>query len=210
VTDEIKVTDQWAVKLGDDTAAMVGTSTPPPEIEPLPANAPEILLNPLLVFGDRTHEGLLIEDVALAWFKIIEMIRRDPESIYQIDPRRWEEIIAGGYDVSGFKVTLTPRSGDGGRDVIAERPGIGSVRFLDQVKAYKPGHLVTADQVRSMVGVLSVDLNASKAVITTTSDFAPRVPEDSGIKPLIPYRLELKPRAILLPWLAELAKQGRT
>jgi restriction system protein len=56
-----------------------------------------------------------------------------------------KEIIAGAYHRSGFdEVILTPRSGDHGRDVIAIKKGIGSIRVIDQVKAYKPGHLVTA------------------------------------------------------------------
>jgi hypothetical protein len=35
-------------------------------------------------------------------------------------------------------VTLTPRSGDHGRDVIAIKKALGFVRIIDQVKAYKP------------------------------------------------------------------------
>jgi len=47
----------------------------------------------------------------------------------------WEEIIAGAYKKAGFdEVTLTPRSGDLGRDVIAIKKGLGSVRVIDQVK----------------------------------------------------------------------------
>ncbi len=103
----------------------------------------------------------------------------------------------GGFD----EVVLTPRSGDKGRDVIAIQRGIVSVRVLDQVKAYKPGHLVPAKEVREMVGVIAADPAATKGVITTTSDFAPGVQKDENITRLIPYRLELKPRDELLSWL---------
>jgi restriction system protein len=48
--------------------------------------------------------------------------------------------------------SLLLQSGDGGRDIIATKIGIGSIRFYDQVKAYKPGHIVTADEVRSVYG----------------------------------------------------------
>ena len=57
-----------------------------------------------------------------------------------------------------------------------------------------------------MIGVITVDQNVSKGVITTTSEFAPKVRDDPSIKPLIPYRLELKPKDELLPWLDELSK----
>src|SRR5437899_12610567 len=107
--------------------------------------------------------------------------------MFKIPSRKLEEIIAGGFERWGFPdVVLTPRSADGGRDVIATRPGIGSIRIFDQVKAYKPGLLVTADQVRSMLGVLSGE-NVSKGLVTTTSDFAPRLHEDVHLSKFIPY-----------------------
>jgi len=54
-----------------------------------------------------------------------------------------------------------------------------------------------------MIGVLTGAPNVSKGVVTTTSDFAPRVRDDPGIKPFIPFRLELKPHDDLMAWLAE-------
>lgn len=172
--------------------------------------APAILLKALLIPAASTEEGLLIEAVAQPWFDIMKLIRRDPMMVYEIDPRAWEEIIAGAYTRAGFEeVILTPRSGDKGRDVIATRKGVGSIRIFDQVKAYRPGHVVTAEEVRAMIGVVTAAQNVSKGVVTTTSDFAPRLLEDVYIKSLVPYRLELKPRDVLLPWLAKLAARNK-
>lgn len=163
---------------------------------------PGIVLKALLRPRDTTKEGALIEAVALPWFRILDLIRRDPTNIYQIDSRKWEEIVAGAYIRAGFdEVILTPRSGDKGRDVVATKRGIGSIRVFDQVKAYKPGHVVTAEEVRAMLGVITGAQNVSKGILTTTSTFAPRVTEDEYLRPYIPYRLELKPRDALLPWL---------
>jgi restriction system protein len=174
------------------------------------ADLPSLVLNGLLEFSDKTHEGTLIQSVQVPWFKIIEMIKKDPEGIYQIDPFKWEEIIAGAYVQEGFdEVTLTPRSGDKGRDVIATINGVGSIRIINQVKAYRPGHVVPANDVRALVGVLDMEQNVSKGVITTTSQFAPRVMEDEFIKRVVPYRLELMPRDVLLPWLEDAAKKNR-
>ena len=173
-------------------------------------NDPTITLKALLYFGDKTSEGRLVEAVGVPWFKIIEMINKDPDSIYQIDPFKWEEIIAGAYDAAGFdEVILTPRSGDKGRDVIATINGVGSIKIVDQVKAYNPSHLVTANDVRALAGVISMEQNVSKGVITTTSDFAPKVRDDELIKSLIPYRLELRPKKELLPWLQDIVKKTK-
>ncbi|MDR4485370.1 MAG: restriction endonuclease [Nitrospirales bacterium] len=96
-------------------------------------------------------EGQLIKAVAWPWFEIIALLSRDPSLAYEIKDRKWEEIIAGAYQKAGFdEVTLTPRSGDLGRDIIAVKRGVGTVRIIDQVKAYGPNHLVTANDVRAL------------------------------------------------------------
>jgi hypothetical protein len=70
-------------------------------------------------------------------------------------------------------------------------------------------HLVTAEEVRAMVGVLTIDGNVSKGFVTTTSDFDPGIAADPGIQRLMPARLELKPRDPLLAWLEDLWSKGR-
>ena len=168
---------------------------------------PEFTLRALLTLGAADPEGRLVSGVAVPWFEILRIIKADPAAAYQIDPRQWEEIIAGAYSQAGFdEVILTPRSGDKGRDVVATKFGIGSIRIFDQVKAYKPGHFVTADEVRAMLGVITGADNVSKGVVTTTSSFAPRLADDPYIKKYLPYRLELKARDVLFPWLESLSQ----
>lgn len=166
---------------------------------------PGVMLKAVLTLGGSSTEGQLVRAVALPWFRIVRLIERDRDAIYRIDPRTWEEIIAGAYTEAGFdEVVLTPRSGDKGRDVIATKHGVGSVRFFDQVKAYRPGHVVTAEEVRAMLGVITGAQNVSKGIITTTSSFAPRIGQDQFIRPYLPFRLELKARDELLSWLESL------
>jgi restriction system protein len=170
-------------------------------------NTISLLLQAVVVPGVKTDEGQLIEAVALPWFEIIAALSRNPSLAYQIKDRKWEEIIAGAYQRAGFdEVTLTPRSGDFGRDVIAVKRGLGTVRIIDQVKAYGPSHLVTADDVRALLGVLQGD-KASKGFLTTTSDFAPKLRDDILLKPFMPAQLELINGKMLLARLEELAKK---
>ncbi len=154
-------------------------------------DAPSIIIQNVVEYGEKTDEGTRIEAVSVPWLMIAKMIERDQNIIYQIDARKWEELIAGWYTAAGYdEVILTPRSGDFGRDVIATKHDV-KIRVIDQVKAYKPGHLVTANDVRALLGVLSNDRNASKGYVTTTSDFAPMVATDPSVAPNVPYRLEL-------------------
>jgi Restriction endonuclease len=121
------------------------------------ADKVQLLLQAVVVPGERTDEGKLIEAVAIPWFDIINELSRNPNVAFEIPPDKWEEIIAGAYRRAGFeRVILTPRSGDYGRDVIATKHGLGYVRVIDQVKAFKPPNLVTADHVRALMGVLQM------------------------------------------------------
>lgn len=168
---------------------------------------PTLLLQAVVTLGQKTNEGRLIEAVAPAWFEIAKMIESDVKVMYQIDARKWEELIAGWYELHGFNVTLTPRSGDFGRDVIAEKPGVLCIRIIDQVKAYTPGHRVPANDVRALLGVLQADQATNKGLVTTTSEFAPGIIDDPFIKPFIPTRLELVDGSELQKRLADVASK---
>lgn len=150
----------------------------------------------------HTREGALVQAVALPWIELVMALEHDPDIVHQLHWRKWEEIVAAAYEREGFEVVLTPRSNDRGRDVIAVHREIGTIRIFDQVKAYAPGHLVTANDVRAMLGVLTADSNVSKGFVTTTSSFAPGILKDPGFTALMPYRLELRSRKELISWLA--------
>jgi len=161
----------------------------------------------VIIPGDKTEDGTLVEAVSIPWFDIIELLKNDPNAAFDIPWRKWEEIIAGAYSKAGYdEVTLTPRSGDYGRDIIAVKKGLGFVRVIDQVKAYKPGHLVTADDARALMGVLQGD-KASKGFLTTTSDFSPKIMSDPFIAQCVPKMLDLINGARLLKGLQEIAKK---
>jgi restriction system protein len=150
---------------------------------------------------------------AVPWFEILRQLVSDPDFLFEFagSPRKFEEFIAGAYRQAGFdEVTLTPASGDKGRDVFAIKKGICSVRVLDQTKAYSPNHLVTHNDVRAMLGVLSVDENTSKGIITTTSDFEPCIRAGREFEKFIPYRLELKSGQELLTWLQQIRPEEPT
>jgi restriction system protein len=165
-------------------------------------------LSGIVIPERKVAEGLLVRSTSLMWATIVDELNYDWSAAYQIPPEKWEEIIAGAYKKAGYdEVILTPRSRDFGRDVIAVRKGIGCIKIIGSVKAYKPGHLVGQDHVRALAGVLSLETNASKGILSTTSDFAPRMMDDELIAKAVPFRLELMNGERLREWLAELAKK---
>jgi restriction system protein len=163
-------------------------------------NPPEVALAfGLLDFGERVEEGQVILAITPAWVQSITDLEEDPNALYRLSPREAEELVAGAYRSQDWQVTLTPRSGDGGVDIIATRSDVGAIRILDQVKLYKPGNLVPTHDVRAMWGVLDADERASKADVTTTSGFAPGVQQEFADR--MPTRLELRDAVALRDWL---------
>src|SRR5262245_60541316 len=86
-------------------------------ISTIAAEVPGLLLQAVITPGEPTKEGVLVEAVALPWYEIVQLLVKDPRFMYEMDWRKWEEVIAGAYKRQGFEVILTPRSHDGGRDI---------------------------------------------------------------------------------------------
>jgi len=159
--------------------------------DPIAETLPGLLLSSVITLLGGVPDGQLIEVVRPAWDAIAVVLARDPSERFRIPDRKWEELIAASYDVAGYKVTLTPRSGDGGRDVIAVKHDYACVRIIDQVKAFGDGKRVSADDVRALLGVLHADPKASKGLVTTTAEFAPGIATEQAIQQYVPTRLQL-------------------
>jgi restriction system protein len=157
----------------------------------------------IIIPGNKTTEGRLVQAVNEAFNDLVKWLVANPDAMYKLDPWKLEEMVAAMYTKRGYEVTLTPRSGDKGRDVIAVLPGFGTVRLVESVKRYSPGYRVTAEEVQALLGVVLSDSRASKGVVTTTSDFAPGIFKNDDIKRHMPYKLELVNGKELLKRLAD-------
>lgn len=170
------------------------------------SHAAVLVVNGIIIPERKTAEGILLRSTSAIWIDIVKRLSGDWSVARQLTAEQWEEIVAGAFSKDGFdEVTLTPRSGDFGRDVIAIRRGIGCLKILGSVKAYSPGHLVRHDDVRALLGVMSGERDTSKGMVVTTSDFAPKIATDPFIAPFVPYRLELMNGTQLQEWLTKLS-----
>jgi len=184
-------------------------TSPPPDPQDL---LPTLVMQTLIISESKTTEGMLIQAVTIPWKEILKIITNDPNAIYQIDPWKWEEIIAGSYQASGHfdEVVLTPRSRDHGRDVIATKHGFCSIRCIESVKRYTPGRVVKADDVRALGFAMLADPKVNKGIVSTTWEFAPELEDDPNIKSLLPHRLELINRDKLIERFKTWDKADRT
>jgi restriction system protein len=166
-----------------------------------------LVLSGILIDEAKVSDGRLIKATSLVWDEIVRVLGNDWSQAFNIPWDKWEEIIAGAFkrDEAFKEVILTRRSGDYGRDIIAfTKEGMAAVKILGSVKAYKQGHLVTANDVRSLMGVVNAEQKASKGILMTTSDFASKIRSDPTIKPYLPTRLQLVNGMELREWLTKL------
>lgn len=164
----------------------------------------DLSINGLILKGSHAQSSLMMRT---PWEAILRLLSENPAELFRFskDPRAFEEFIAETYRRDGYEVVLTPRSGDGGKDIIATRSGFGSIKILDQAKAFSRGHLVTAEDARALMGVLFMDQAASKAVLTTSSDFAPGARTEFASYG--PTRLELRSGIDLIDWVKSVSEK---
>lgn len=138
--------------------------------------------------------------------RVLGAVLRDPRTVHGLEPREFEHFVAEVVDRLGFtNVILTPRSGDGGRDVIASNEVDGiPLSFYFECKKYSEGNKVQLDSLRSLLGVVAHDARrANIGVLVTTSSFT------AGSKQLIlsDCRLDGKDYDGIVGWVSELKKR---
>ena len=107
--------------------------------------------------------------------KLISLIQKDNNYIYHITPREFEEIVAELFRKNGFDVTLTKRTRDGGKDIIAvasSSMGIDT-RYFIECKRHSIDNKVDVGIVRERYGVHSSRNGPNQSIIATTSTFTP-------------------------------------
>ena len=99
---------------------------------------------------------------------MILQISNNPDLIYNISSREFEEIIERLFRDAGFETKLTPATRDGGRDIIATKHEMGKpVVFYIECKRYGKQNNVGVNIVRSLLGVQTSD-QINKAFLVTT------------------------------------------
>jgi len=124
---------------------------------------------------EQTKSSILLVDSIL-----YAAMKEEPQLIYSLDDRQFEEYVEDLLRRKGFKTELTKRSRDGGKDIIAERIDIdGTHRLIVECKHYTPPNHVGIDVVQRLYGVQEA-LRATRGVVATSSFFTNPAKEFAG------------------------------
>lgn len=135
--------------------------------------ADDDLLAALHLPDDHRERIVQAHDVPL---RLVRALLADPTRLYQVTPRKFEEIVAEIVASLGFTdVLLTAGSKDGGRDIIASQLIHGlPLTFYFECKRYAPHRTVDLQTVRALLGTFAHnDRDVNKAVLVTTATFEP-------------------------------------
>lgn len=139
--------------------------------------------------GDSPERARLDLAVAEVSDALIERLAEEPQLLYELDPRKFEKLVAELYRRQGFETTLTPASGDEGVDIyVVSRNDLGRALWVVQAKRYAAENRVGAGIVRELYGTVMAK-EASAGILVTTSFFQPGAVK---LEREFEYRLSLK------------------
>ena len=102
---------------------------------------------------------------------IIERVYKEPEIVYGMKPREFEEFVAEIYEKLGYRVELTKATRDGGKDIILYADGpTGHNMFYVECKKYDKENPVGVRLVRNLYGVVEAE-KATAGILVTSSSF---------------------------------------
>lgn len=134
----------------------------------------------------RTRLDVAVTEVSET---LIAELAERPEMLYELDPRKFEELVAELYRRQGFETTLTPASGDEGVDIyVVSRNDLGRALWVVQAKRYAAENRIGAGVVRELYGTVAAK-DASAGILVTTSFFQPGA---TKLEREFEYRLSLK------------------
>ena len=121
----------------------------------------------------------------------------------EMNPRKFEILIAEILKDKGYEITLTPSSRDGGKDIVAVyNSPFGHQMFIVECKRYNEQNKVGAEIVRGLYGVQMAG-NYNQGIIATTSTFTQGAID--FVKPL-KFQLELKDFEDIKEWIKNYGK----
>ncbi len=152
-----------------------------------PEDTDEIITSRELI-DDIERSRLVRIDIQEINEEVIRYLARHPHAMRNLDPRKFEELVAELLRDKGYHATLTPRTRDGGFDIIAiKKENIGSALTIVECKRFAESNKVGVGIVRGLYGVVE-EKRATQGLIATTSYFTK---DAIAFRERLQYRLSL-------------------
>lgn len=143
-------------------------------------------------------ERRIVTDVRVVSDELLRALANDPQLVFSMLPRRFEELVAELLERNGYDVKVTPQTRDGGKDIYAAKhDDLGSFLYIVECKRNAPDRPVGVGVVRALHGVAQSE-QVTAAMIMTTSYFSAPAREFAED---LRYQISLKDYFDLRLWL---------
>jgi HJR/Mrr/RecB family endonuclease len=148
--------------------------------------------------GERPSQDNCLSLVVDVRAEIKKYLSRHPEKLYELSPRRFEELVADILRDLGLDVQLTKTTRDGGIDIYAYlRHEVTNFMILVECKRWSLDNPVGIDVIQRLHGIQQTK-SASKALIVTTSYFTEPAKSEAALHNGL---IDLKDYQSLKKWL---------
>ena len=136
--------------------------------------------------------------------QLIRALAQQPDLLYTLSARAFEELVADLLAREGYAVTLTSATRDGGKDVIvACTSTIGNFAYYVECKRFAREHRVGVPVVRELYGAVQAD-RVTGGIVATTSFFTK---DALAFQSQVPYQVALRDFQNLAEWLTRASHQ---
>ena len=149
----------------------------------------------------------LLKEIPTINSQLISRLHKDPEKLYELGSRAFEELIAYLFEYFGYDVELTARTKDGGKDIIAICNKPTKNKYLIECKRYARDNRVGVKILRELHGVVTSD-GATAGIVATTSFFSSAA-QNYMTQPHVEYRLSGKDFHGIQEWLLDYERNQR-
>jgi restriction system protein len=138
---------------------------------------------------------------------MVEALKKRPEGIFNLSPRKYEELVAELLSDMGYDVELTSATRDGGKDILAYfKTDCGTFLCLVEAKRYRSDRRIGVELVRTLYGTL-LDYQANSAMMVTSSSFSQ---DAHGFQKKHEYQLSLRDYTDLTGWIQKYGSRTKT
>ncbi len=153
---------------------------------------------------DKPHIQAQLVQVQRFSTELLASLHRQPQDVLTLPAGDFEELVAELLSHQGFSLWRTPRTRDGGFDLVAlRRESIGSQLILVECKRYSPDRPVTVEPVRQLYGLVRAH-GATSGLLVTTSRFTR---DAFAFQRAVEYQLALRELADIQRWLTTMIKR---
>jgi len=131
---------------------------------------------------------------------LVAELKKCPKAVYDLHPRKFEEVVAELLSDMGCEVHVTKQTRDGGKDILAYlNTSLGKILCLVEAKRHRPDRKVGIGLVRTLYGTLC-DHQATSAMLVTTSTFSS---DARQFQKKHQYELELREYGDVVQWIQQ-------